>query len=173
MQDLINALLNYSRVGTRGREFVPTDLSEAVREVLDTLRITIEKEGAEVDVETLPIVQADPTQMRQIFQNLIGNALKFRGAEPPRIQVSARREGKHWVLSVSDNGIGIDREYVERIFVIFQRLHGRDRYPGTGIGLAICRKIVERHGGRIWVESEPGRGSRFFFTMPAEPAPIP
>jgi light-regulated signal transduction histidine kinase (bacteriophytochrome) len=121
-----------------------------------------------VTFDPLPTVKADPTQLVQLFQNLIGNALKFRKKEePPRVHVSARREGEEWVVSVRDNGIGIKPEYHEKIFVIFQRLHTRQKHPGTGIGLALCKRIVERHGGRVWVESEEGKGATFSFTIPA------
>jgi signal transduction histidine kinase len=168
MQRLINDLLAYSRVGTRGGTFEPTDCSLVLRRTLDNLRIAIRESGADIKSDPLPVVAADRSQLVQLFQNLIGNAVKFRGGERPRIHVSARRNGIEWMFSVSDNGIGIDPKYFDRIFTIFQRLHGRAEYAGTGIGLAICKKIVERHGGRIWVESQPGKGSAFFFTMPAK-----
>ena len=134
--------------------------------MLDNLQVAIGESGAVVTHDPLPVVMADPTQLSQLFQNLIGNALKFRGERPPEIHVGAEQQGEEWLFWVRDNGIGIEAQYAERIFVIFQRLHTRDEYPGTGIGLAICKRIVERHGGRIWVESEPGEGSSFFFTIP-------
>jgi light-regulated signal transduction histidine kinase (bacteriophytochrome) len=137
-------------------------------QVLDNLRIAIDDNGAVVTNDPLPIVQADPIQLRQLFQNLVGNGLKFRGARPPEIHVGAERRGDEWLFCVCDNGIGIEAQYAERIFAIFQRLHSRDEIPGTGIGLAVCKRIVERHGGRIWVESDPGQGSCFFFSLPDE-----
>jgi light-regulated signal transduction histidine kinase (bacteriophytochrome) len=130
------------------------------------LGAAIEDAGALVTHEELPTVMMDPTQLGQLLQNLIGNAIKFRGAQPPRVHIVAREQTGEWVFAVRDNGIGIEPEYFGRIFVIFQRLHGRTDYPGTGIGLAVCKRIVERHGGRIWVESEPGNGAVFFFTIP-------
>jgi light-regulated signal transduction histidine kinase (bacteriophytochrome) len=129
------------------------------------LKIAIEESGAVVTHDPMPVVQGDPTQLVQVFQNLVGNAIKFRGKEPPRVDVSVRRNGGDWQLAIRDNGIGVDGQYAERIFIIFQRLHGRE-YPGTGIGLPISRKIVERLGGRMWVESAPGIGSTFYFTLP-------
>jgi len=167
MHQLIKDLLVYSRVRTRGKEFEATDSSAVLVQVLADLKVAIEEAGATVTSTPLPLVMADSTQLGQLFQNLIGNALKFRSAELPRIHLSANCNGKEWIFSVSDNGMGIEPQYAERIFVIFQRLHGKDEYPGTGIGLAICKKIVERHGGRIWVESQPGRGSAFYFALPA------
>jgi PAS domain S-box-containing protein len=166
MYELIRGLLAYSRVGTHGGPFVPVDCEEIVGQVLDNLQIVIGENQATVTYDPLPTVRADPTQMAQLFQNLIGNALKFRGQRPPEIHVGAEWQGDEWLFRVCDNGIGIEIQYAERIFVIFQRLHTREEYPGTGIGLALCKRIVERHGGRIWVESEPGQGSCFFFTLP-------
>ncbi len=168
MQSLINALLAYSRVGTRGKEHVVLESRTAFEQACANLRMAIEEAGAEVIAGPLPTVTGDPVQLMQLFQNLIGNALKFRNAgHPPRIAVTAERLGESWEFTVSDNGIGIDPRFWERIFVIFQRLHSREEFPGTGIGLAMCKKIVERHGGRIRVESEPGNGSRFIFTLHA------
>jgi len=143
-----------------------------VADALANLHTTIEECGARVDYDGLPTVYADGSQVTQLFQNLIGNALKFRRLntdEAPRIRIHARRDGAGWTFAVQDNGIGIDPAYAGRIFVIFQRLHTREEYAGTGIGLAICKRIVERHGGRIWVESQPGQGATFLFTLPAAP----
>jgi PAS domain S-box-containing protein len=168
MQGLINDLLAYSRIGRSGSPLGPTDCSGVLGRVLTDLEMTIEERGAVVTHGTLPEVMGDATQLQQVFQNLISNAIKFRGQEPPRIHVSCERSGDDWLFSVRDNGIGIDPQYSDRIFVIFRRLHTKAEYPGTGIGLAICRRVVERHGGRIWVESEPGKGSTFFFTLPVE-----
>jgi len=171
MQELINDLLTLSRVGTRGAEPEPTEAEEALAAALRNLELASEESGAEVTHDPLPPVLADQTQLTQLFQNLIGNAIKFRGADLPRIHVSARRDGGDVRFSVKDNGIGIEPQYADRVFVLFQRLHGRGEYPGTGIGLAICKKIVERHGGRIWVEPEPGEGATFSFTLHAAAAP--
>lgn len=166
MQALVNDLLAYSRVGTRGCEFVSTEAETVLDTALSNLKATIEDSRAIISRDPLPTVQADGTQLCLIFQNLIGNALKFHGLEPPRIHISAKQQRCEWCFSVRDNGIGIESWDMERIFVIFQRLHAGREYPGTGIGLAIAKKIVERHGGRIWVESEPGHGSTFSFTIP-------
>jgi len=166
MQQMINALLTYSRVDTRGKDFKPTDCKSVLEAVLANLRVAIEESGAVVTHDPLPTVMADEVQLTQLFQNLIDNAIKFRGDEPPRVHISAKQKGAEWVFSVRDGGIGIDPQFAERVFVIFQRLHGKQEYPGTGIGLAICQRIVERHGGRIWMESQPGEGSTFYFTIP-------
>ena len=136
-----------------------------MEEAISNLQIAIKESGAIITYETLPQVKGDLTQLVQLFQNLLSNAIKFRGPEPPRIHVSACREEREWIFVVRDNGIGIDPKFANRIFVIFQRLHNRGSYPGTGIGLAICKRIVQRHGGRIWVESEPGKGATFYFTL--------
>jgi PAS domain S-box-containing protein len=167
MQDLINDLLAYSRVGTRGGNPEPTDLNWVLERVLRNLGPAIEDQGAEVVVDPLPTLSVDAVQMGQVFQNLIGNALKFRRPDvTPRVHVTARHGAEEWMFCVRDNGIGIEPEFAERIFVLFQRLHSRGQYPGTGIGLAICKKIIERHGGRIWVEPSPEHGSTFCFTLP-------
>ncbi|BAY14590.1 two-component sensor histidine kinase [Anabaenopsis circularis NIES-21] len=200
MQSLINDLLNYSRVTTRGQPFVQVDCAEILQQAIANLKFAIEDSGAEITYNHLPIITADPIQLTQVLQNLIANAIKFRREIPPQIHIEAVRadevgeqesRGKYttqnsitphglnaplpltalptqneWLFSVRDNGIGLEAQYAERIFVIFQRLHGRSKYPGTGIGLAICKKIIERHGGHIWVESEPGQGSNFCFTIP-------
>ncbi len=168
MWHLINALLTYSRVETEGKKPQPADCEIALRQSLDNLKVTIEENGALVTHDALPTVMADAPQLTQLFQNLIENAIKFHRDEPPRVHVSASQNGGGWIFLVRDNGIGIAPEYTRRIFTIFQRLHSREKYAGTGIGLAICQKIVERHGGRIWVESHPGQGATFYFTLPKE-----
>jgi light-regulated signal transduction histidine kinase (bacteriophytochrome) len=166
MWKLINDLLTYSRVRTESRELESADCEMILHQSLDNLKVAIEENGAVVTHDPLPTVIANNPQLVELFQNLIGNAIKFRGAEPPRVHVSAGRNGNGWTFSVRDNGIGIAPEYAKRIFVIFQRLHSREKYAGTGIGLAICQRIVERHGGHIWVESEVGKGATFCFTLP-------
>lgn len=165
MKQLINDLLAYSRVSTQGKAFAPVDCEEIFRQTLINLGMSVEESGAVVTRDPLPTVPGDASQLGQLFQNLIGNAIKFRGDLPPRIHLSAKEKQNEWLFSVQDNGIGIEPEYKDRIFIIFQRLHGKDEYPGTGIGLAVCRKIVERHGGTIWVESALGKGSTFYFTV--------
>lgn len=168
MQRLINDLLAYSRLGADGRELGPVDSDELLERAVTDLGVLIEETGAGVTHDALPVVRADDTLLAKLFVNLIGNAIKFHGEEPPHVHVSARREGSRWVFCVRDNGIGIDRQYHERIFTVFQRLHSKEAYPGSGMGLAICKKIVEQQGGRIWVESSIGNGSAFFFTLEAE-----
>jgi light-regulated signal transduction histidine kinase (bacteriophytochrome) len=171
MQRLIEDLLAYSRVGTKGAELVDASSEDALRHALANLRNAIEDSAAVVTNDPLPAVRADETQLIQLFQNLVGNAVKFRGSDAPQVHVSASSDGKAgWTFAVADNGIGIDPQYFERIFGMFQRLHKREEYAGTGVGLAICQKIVERHGGTISVDSHPGRGSTFRFTLPATQA---
>jgi signal transduction histidine kinase len=167
MQRLINDLLQYSRVETKGREPEPTQSEPALEHALANLKMTIEDNQATVTHDPLPTVMADDRQLEQLFQNLVGNAIKFHGAEPPKVHVRAERSSGGWTFAVKDNGIGIEPQYFDRVFQVFQRLHTMKEYPGTGIGLAVCKKIVERHGGRIWVESEPGKGTSFLFTLPA------
>jgi len=170
MQRLIDDILVYSRVGTRGLPFEPVDMGRALQEVLLNLKTAVDEAGARIASGPLPVIHGDPVQMQQVLQNLISNALKFRREEePPIVRVSASRKGPDWFFSVADNGIGMDPELFGRLFVLFQRLHPSDKYPGTGVGLAVTKKIVERHGGRIWVESEPGKGSTFHFSVPAAP----
>jgi PAS domain S-box-containing protein len=167
METLIRDLLAYARVGTHSREPVSTDAGAALGQALANLHESIQETGAEITQGDLPTVRADPSQLAQLFQNLIGNALKFRSEAAPKIHVDARREGDFWWFSVRDNGIGIEPQFQDQIFEVFRRLHTRERYGGTGIGLAICKKIVDRHGGRLWVESEPGQGATFHFTLPS------
>lgn len=167
MQDLIHDLLAFSRVGTQGKPLVDTECDTVLGRALLNLKMAVEETGAVVTSDPLPVVKADEDQLVQLVQNLIGNAIKFRGEVTPRVHISAAKGDEEWTFSVSDNGIGIDEQYAERIFIIFQRLHGRGEFPGTGIGLALCKKIVTRHGGRIWVESRPDKGSTFLFTLPA------
>jgi two-component system, sensor histidine kinase and response regulator len=166
LQQLIDDLLSYTRLGADTQSPQPVDLSKTLQEALKNLEVAIGEKGAKITQDPLPVVKAHPPHMMLLFLNLLGNALKFHGPAPPKIHVSARLEENQWVLGVSDNGIGIHPKYFEKLFVVFQRLHTRDEYPGTGIGLALCRKIVEGQGGRIWVESEPGKGATFYFTVP-------
>jgi light-regulated signal transduction histidine kinase (bacteriophytochrome) len=182
MRELIDALLAYSRIDTRGLAFTRVSMSQVLTMTLSNLRETIAQAKAEVTVTgPMPELEGDPIQLGQVLQNLIGNAIKFHGEKPPHIWVKSERKGGDWLFSVRDDGIGILPEYHERIFVIFQRLHSREEYAGTGIGLSVVKKVIERHGGKIWVESKgvPGEGTTFFFTLPVDrralirPAPPP
>jgi signal transduction histidine kinase len=166
MQELIKDLLEYSQVGAKGEKLKFIDCSFVVGKAIGNLQAAIEESNAVVTYDELPTITANTSQMISLFQNLIDNAIKFRSEEAPRIHISAERKGKEWIFSIRDNGIGMDPNDSGRIFEMFQRLHGSTEYPGTGMGLAICKKIIERHGGRIWVESESGKGSTFYFTMP-------
>jgi PAS domain S-box-containing protein len=167
MKILIADLLAYCRVGTTGIELSETSSAAALERALSNLQVTIEESGGKVTHDPLPIVVADGAQLVQLFQNIVGNAIKYRGAEPPRVHVCAKKSAaKEWIFSIRDNGLGMEPKYFEKIFAMFQRLHGRSEFSGTGIGLALCKKIAERHGGRIWVESEPEKGSTFFFSLP-------
>jgi PAS domain S-box-containing protein len=165
MKIMIDDLLGYSRVGTRGQRFAPVEMMDLMPRVLDDLDLAIQENDAEVAYDSLPVVMGDDSQLQQLLRNLVGNALKYRGADPPKIQIAAQRQMQSWRFSVKDNGIGIEPRFFERIFQIFQRLHPRNHYNGTGIGLAVCKKIVERHGGTIGVDSTPGQGSTFHFTL--------
>jgi signal transduction histidine kinase len=167
MQRLINDLLTYSRVGTRGKSFEKVNLETVLAQALENLQLAVKEKDAVVTHDPLPTAYGDSVQLTQVFQNLIDNAIKFHGEEPPRVHVSARLEGGECIFSVKDDGIGIAPEYLNRLFTLFQRLHTRKEYPGTGLGLAICKRIMERHGGRIWVESSPAKGSTFYFVIPA------
>ena len=166
MQELIRDILDYSRMDTGKETFKPVDLSRVVEEVLVSLKAAIVESGATVTYDRLPKIVVDKAQMSSLLQNMIDNAIKFRSEEPPNVHISAERKGDEWIFQVQDNGIGIEPEFTERIFDVFKRLYAWEEYPGTGIGLAICKKIIERHSGRIWVESEPGKGSTFNFTIP-------
>jgi signal transduction histidine kinase len=166
MQTLIEDLLTLSRVETQSKPPVPTDSERSLRAALENLAVPLRESGAVVTHDPMPTVTVDPGQLMQVFQNLLSNAIKFRSRETPAIHVGAVRHLDGWRFSVRDNGIGIDRQYFERIFRIFQRLHTREEYPGSGIGLSVCEKIVLRHGGRIWLESEANRGSTFYFSIP-------
>jgi light-regulated signal transduction histidine kinase (bacteriophytochrome) len=166
MQTLIQDLLAFSRVGRNGKEPQALECKLTVDLALQNLQATIQEQNAVVAVGELPAIRGNQTQITQLFQNLIGNAIKFRGKDPPAIQITAENGITDWLFTIADNGIGIASEQVDNVFVIFKRLHTREEYPGNGIGLAICKKIVEHHGGRIWVESQPGHGSTFKFTLP-------
>jgi light-regulated signal transduction histidine kinase (bacteriophytochrome) len=172
MKELIQDLLAYSRIGTRGKPPAPTNCEEILKKAQSNLESAISQAGASVTHDPLPTVLGDDTQLLQVFQNLIGNSIKFRRDEPPHVHISAKKKKDEWIFSVKDNGIGIESRYLDRIFVIFQRLNKRSEYEGTGIGLAIVKKVVERHHGRVWVESEPGVGTTFDFTIPDKGAQI-
>jgi signal transduction histidine kinase len=166
LQMLIKDLLEYSQIETQAKNIKPTDYSFIVEEAMNNLKTAIDESNAVVTYNKLPRIMSDPQQMISLFQNLIDNAIKFRGKKAPRVRISAERKGDEWLFTIQDNGIGIDPKNFEKIFLMFQRLHGSTDYPGTGIGLSICKKIVERHGGRIWLESETAKGSTFYFTIP-------
>jgi light-regulated signal transduction histidine kinase (bacteriophytochrome) len=169
MHNLIEALLSYSRITKRGAEFKPVNADHALSHALANLTAAIAETGATVTTDSLPTISGDETQLVQLFQNLIGNGIKYQKAGARAVvHISAKQDGANWVFSVQDNGIGIEAQHFDAVFQIFQRLHTRSQYPGTGIGLAICKRIVERHHGRIWIESSPGQGTTFFFTMPVE-----
>ncbi len=171
MQHLIDDLLTYSRAGRNDRARQATDMNDVLHDAIDNLRQLVQDTGATFQVPRLPVVHGDHTSLTQLLQNLIGNALKFVVGRPPRVRITAEEGDEDWTFCVSDNGVGIEARYHQRIFEIFQRLHPQDRFRGTGMGLAICKKIIDRHGGRIWVASRPGEGSDFFFTLPKSPPP--
>jgi len=170
MQQLIKDLLAYSRVSSRRESFATVHSEGVLQQVLDNLKTAIEDSGAKITLPdgTMPTVMGDKTQLTQLFQNLIGNAIKFRSEQPLEVQIEVKLDAKRnrWQFSIKDNGIGFDMQYADKVFTIFERLHTTEQYPGTGLGLALCTKIVERHGGEIWVESELGKGSTFYFTLP-------
>ena len=167
MKYLIDDLLAFSRLNTQAKKFENVNLETVLINVLSNLSISIQENNARITHDTLPTVKADESQMMQVLQNLIVNAIKFHGPTPPIINISTQKEENEWIFAVSDNGIGIDPEYQKQIFEVFKRLHTRKDYPGSGIGLSISQKIINRHGGRIWVESELGKGSTFYFTLPS------
>jgi light-regulated signal transduction histidine kinase (bacteriophytochrome) len=167
MQSLINDLLMYSRVQTKEKTLRPVECTNSVRTAQANLKLAIEESGATFHISELPCVLGDSSQLVQLFQNLIGNAIKFRTEKSPVINISAEKKGDDWIFCVADNGLGLDMQFADKVFVIFQRLHDREAFSGSGIGLAICKKIVQQHGGKIWVESRLGHGASFFFSIPA------
>jgi histidine kinase len=167
MQALINDVLSFSRVGQGEVPQTTTSLEDVLKATLRDLHTLIRESGAEISYDSLPSLKVNPNQMGLLLQNLLANSLKFRNDKSPMIHLSAKLEGGEWVISIRDNGIGFDPQYAEAIFKVFKRMHSQEEYPGTGIGLAICKKIVERHGGQIWTESQPGHGATFYFTIPA------
>jgi light-regulated signal transduction histidine kinase (bacteriophytochrome) len=166
MRQLIDDLLEYSRLDTKIREFAPVSMNEVMETTIKMLNLPIQENKADIFVGPLPTIIADGSQMMQVMQNLVANAIKFHGHDRPMVHVTATQGARDWTISVKDNGIGLDLEYSDKIFQMFQRLHNREEYPGNGVGLAIAKKIIERHGGRIWVESEEGKGATFLFTIP-------
>lgn len=166
MDSLISGLLTYAKLGNKALAPKPVDMNEVVSKVVGDLKVVVAESGAKVEQHNLPLVYADGTQMGQLLQNLVANGIKFRGGKEPKVDIGANRVSNGWMFYVRDNGIGFDMQFQDRIFLIFQRLHGRDEYAGTGLGLAVCKRIVERHGGKIWAESKEGEGSTFFFTLP-------
>jgi PAS domain S-box-containing protein len=166
MKAMINDLLNFSRLATRGKDPEPVDCQAVLSTAMTNLGVAIEESQAEISNDSLPMVKGDETQLVRLFQNLLDNAIKFRGADIPRVQISCQAQNGSYLFSIRDNGIGIDPQYFDRIFIVFQRLREKENYPGTGIGLAMCKKIVERHHGKIWIDSEPGKGTTFYFTLP-------
>ena len=166
MQQLISDLLQLSRITTRGKDFKPVNLNIVVNDIIEMFELKISEKSAEIKYDTLPTIVADEGQMLQLFQNLISNALKFQSNETPKVTITSKELKDTFLISVADNGIGIEKEYFDRIFEVFQRLHTRDQYPGTGIGLSVCKKIVDRHNGKIWVESIPQQGTTFFISLP-------
>jgi hypothetical protein len=170
MQTLLHGVLSFSRVGRKGT-LTTFSVDEVVDRALQDLDLPIRENSAIVTRDPLPNISGNPTELSLLFQNLLANAIKYRGEKPPRVHISAKRDTDSWIIAVKDNGIGIDPQFFDRIFVIFQRLHTPEEYPGTGLGLAICKKIVERHGGRIWIESSSGQGATFFFSLRADGTP--
>jgi light-regulated signal transduction histidine kinase (bacteriophytochrome) len=168
MKMMIDDLLEYSRVGSGTEQYAPVDMDEVVNEVVDDLQISISESGASITHGKLPTITAVRSQMVKLMENLVANSIKYRDVAAPQIEISARRAGMGWLFTVKDNGIGIEPKYADRLFKMFQRLHTKDEYPGTGMGLALARRIVERHGGSIWFESKAGEGSTFFFTIPID-----
>lgn len=166
MDALISGLLTYAKLGSKALAPRQVDMNDVVSKVLGDLKVVLSETGAKVEQHNLPLIYADGTQMGQLVQNLIANGIKFRGSDSPKVDIGANRVSNGWMFYVRDNGIGFDMQFQDRIFLIFQRLHGRDEYAGTGLGLAVCKRIVERHGGKIWAESKEGEGSTFFFTLP-------
>jgi len=166
MQKMLDDLLAYSRVSRKGNPFHLTNCNDILNKVLFNLKLVVEENNTKIISENLPDILADETQMIQLFQNLISNSIKYRSEKPPKIEISAKLENKNWQFSFKDNGIGFADEHRNSVFEIFRRLHAKDEYSGSGIGLSIAKKIVERHGGKIWVDSEPGKGSTFYFTIP-------